>query len=305
LYHVIDGVNLFSPKFNRVAPGVDEQVFFPYSHSKNQDELELVRIQSLVFMQENEQISGHLNQPNKRPLLAVAPIDSIKNLTGLVECFGRSPALQAHCNLILVTNALKVTDEMNADEASEIAKLHALIDQYSLAGHIRWLGVRLPTNDLGAVYRSIADRRGIFVHFARFEAFGRTILEAMISGLPTFATQFGGALEIIQDGNNGFHINPTDLDGAAEKILHFLEQCDAQPEYWQEISNRAIQHIQDKYNWSTHAQEVLLLTKVYSFWNYIDADGRDALKCYLEALFYLLYKPRAEQILAAHLQRVI
>jgi sucrose synthase len=304
LYHVIDGVNLLSPKFNRVAPGVDEQIFFPYSQSKNQDATELSRIESLVFTQEGEQISGRLDDPDKRPLLAVAPIDTIKNLTGLVECFGRSPSLQAHCNLILVTNALEVTDEMNADEASEIAKLHALIDQYSLDGHIRWLGVRLPPGDLGAVYRSIADRRGIFVHFARFEAFGRTILEAMISGLPTFATQFGGALEIIQDGNNGFHINPTDLDGAAEKILHFLQQCDAQPEYWQEISDRAIQHIQDHYNWSTHAQQVLLLTKVYSFWNYIDADSRDALKRYLEALFYLLYKPRAEQILAAHLQRV-
>jgi sucrose synthase len=304
LYHVIDGVNLLSPKFNRVAPGVDEQIFFPYSQSKNQDATELSRIESLVFTQEGEQISGHLDDPDKRPLLAVAPIDTIKNLTGLVECFGRSPSLQAHCNLILVTNALEVTDEMNADEASEIAKLHALIDQYSLDGHIRWLGVRLPPGDLGAVYRSIADRRGIFVHFARFEAFGRTILEAMISGLPTFATQFGGALEIIQDGHNGFHINPTDLDGAAEKILHFLQQCDAQPEYWQEISDRAIQHIQDHYNWSTHAQQVLLLTKVYSFWNYIDADSRDALKRYLEALFYLLYKPRAEQILAAHLQRL-
>jgi sucrose synthase len=304
LYHVIDGVNLFSPKFNRVAPGIDEQVFFPYSQSKNQDATELARIQSLVFTQENEHISGHLNQPHKRPLLAVAPIDAIKNLTGLVECFSRSPALQEHCNLILVTNAIQVTDEMNADEASEIVKLQVLIEQYSLHGHIRWLGIRLPAGDLGAVYRSIADQRGIFVHFARFEAFGRTILEAMISGLPTFATQFGGALEIIQDGHNGFHINPTDLGGAAEKILHFLQRCDAQPEYWQEISDRAIQHIQDHYNWSTHSQQVLLLTKVYSFWNYVDADSRDALKRYLEALFYLLYKPRAEQILAAHLQRV-
>jgi sucrose synthase len=303
LYHVIDGVNLFSPKFNRVAPGVDETVFFPYHQQENRDPTEFTAMQSLIFELENEQISGHLDRPEKRPMLAVAPIDTIKNLTGLVECFGRSPELQAHCNLILVTNALEVTDEMNADEASEIAKLHALIDQYHLHGHIRWLGIRLPTGDLGAVYRSIADRQGIFVHFARFEAFGRTILEAMISGLPTFATQFGGALEIIQDGHNGFHINPTDLEGTTAKILGFLEHCQAQPDYWTEISDRAIQHIQEQYNWSAHAQQVLLLTKVYSFWNYIDADSRDALKRYLEALFYLLYKPRAEQILAEHLQR--
>jgi sucrose synthase len=303
LYHVIDGVNLLSPKFNRVAPGVDETVFFPYHQQENRDPTEFSSMQSLIFELENEQISGHLDRPEKRPMLAVAPIDTIKNLTGLVECFGRSPELQAHCNLILVTNALKVTDEMNADEASEIAKLHALIDQYHLHGHLRWLAIRLPTGDLGAVYRSIADRQGIFVHFARFEAFGRTILEAMISGLPTFATQFGGALEIIQDGHNGFHINPTDLEGTTAKILGFLERCQAQPDYWTEISDRAIQHIQEQYNWSAHAQQVLLLTKVYSFWNYIDADSRDALKRYLDALFYLLYKPRAEQILAEHLQR--
>jgi sucrose synthase len=236
-------------------------------------------------------------------MLAVSPINAIKNLTGLVECFGRSPELQAHCNLILLTNALDIADAMNADEAREIAKLHALIDQYRLHGHIRWLGVRLPTRDLGEAYRSIADRQGIFVHFARFEAFGRTILEAMISGLPTFATQFGGSLEIIQDGTNGFHINPTDLDGAAEKILHFLKQCESDPEYWQEISDRAIQRIQAQYNWQAHTRQLLLLTKIYSFWNYIDTDSRNALQRYLEALFYLLYKPRAEQILAEHMQR--
>jgi sucrose synthase len=303
LYHVIDGIDLFSPKFNRVPPGINEQIFFPSSQVKNQDPEERARVQTLVFEQEDAHISGHLDQPNKHPILAVAPIDAIKNLTGLVECFGRSKELQAQCNLILLTNVLDVADAMNSDEAREIAKLHALIDQYGLHGHMRWLGVRLSTRDLGAVYRAIADRQGIFVHFALFEAFGRTILEAMISGLPTFATQFGGALEIIQDGENGFHINPTDLEGTAEKILHFLNQCQTDPKRWHEISDRAIQHIQEQYNWPAHTRQVLLLTKIYSFWNYIDSDGRDALKRYLEALFYLLFKPRAEQILTEHLKR--
>jgi sucrose synthase len=303
LYHVIDGIDLFSPKFNRVPPGVDQQIFFPDSLERTADPVVTARLQSLMFEQEDEHIFGHLDQPDKCPILAVAPIDTIKNLTGLVECFGRSPALQERCNLILLTNALEVVDAVNGNEAIEINKLHALIDQYGLHGHIRWLGVRLPAADLGAVYRSIAERQGIFVHFALFEAFGRTILEAMISGLPTFATQFGGALEIIQDGVNGFHINPTNLDDTAEKILNFLHQCEIEPAYWHTISDRAIHHIQEQYNWSDHAQQVLLLTKVYSFWNYIDVDGREALQRYLEALFYLLYKPCAEQILAEHLHR--
>jgi sucrose synthase len=303
LYHVTNGIDLFSPRFNRVPPGVNEQIFFPNSDVKNQDSAEQGRIQKLVFEQQDACILGYLDHPEKRPILTVAPIDPIKNLTGLVECFGLSPELRAQCNLIILTNALDVDDTMNADQARESAKLHTLIDQYDLHGQVRWLAVRLPTSDLGAVYRSIADRQGIFVHFAQFEAYGRTILEAMISGLPTFATKFGGSLEIIQDGFNGFHLNPTDLAGSASKILQFLSQCEIDPDCWLTMSNRATQHIKEQYNWSAHTRQVLLLTKIYSFWNYIDSDSRDALKRYLEALFYLLYKPRADRILAEHLQR--
>jgi sucrose synthase len=303
LYHVVDGIDLFSPKFNRVLPGVDEHIFFPYSRSEHQADANLDRLQHLLFEQEDLHIFGHLDQPEKRPILAVAPIDPIKNLTGLVECFGRSRELQASCNLILLANGLDVDDTMNADTVREVTKLHALIEQYGLQGRIRWLGLRLKNADRGAVYRLIADRQGLFIHFAQFEAFGRTILEAMISGLPTFATQFGGCLEIIQDGENGFHINPTDFDGTAQKILDFLHQCQSDPQRWQKISDRAVQHIQTQYNWPAHAQQLLLLTKIYSFWNYVDGDRRRPLKRYLEALFYLLYKPQAERILAAHMER--
>jgi sucrose synthase len=303
LYHVIDGIDLFSPRFNRVPPGVDEHIFFPYTRTEHQTDPDRVRVQQLLFEQEDAHIFGHLNRPEKRPILAVAPIEPIKNLTGLVECFGRSPELQANCNLILLANAVNVDDTMNADAAQEVLKLQALIEQYGLQGRIRWLGMRLQNGDRGAVYRLIADRQGLFIHFAQFEAFGRTILEAMISGLPSFATQFGGGAEIIQDGENGFHINPTDYDGTAQKILTFLHHCESDPSHWPMISDRAIQHIQAQYNWPAHSQQLLLLTKIYSFWNYIDPDRRTALQRYLEALFYLLYKPRADQILAAHMQR--
>ncbi|MEA5486828.1 MULTISPECIES: sucrose synthase [Pseudanabaena] len=302
LYHVTNGIDLFSPRFNRVPPGVNEQIFFPYHQLENRDLEQRNRIQSLLFNQENRHVFGHLVQPNLRPILAVAKITTIKNLTGLVECFGRSSELQKECNLILVTDALEVGDVSDSD-AKELAKLHTLIYQYNLHGNIRWLGMRLINSDMGEVYRAIADRQGIFIHFAKFESCGRTILEAMISGLPTFATEFGGCLEIIQDGINGLHINPLDLNGTAKKILQFLNQCKSDREYWTQISELAIQRIQEQYNWQDHTQKLLLLAKIYSFWDCIYSDNREARQHYLEALFYLLYKPRAEQILAEHMQR--
>jgi len=303
LYHVIDGIDLFSPKFNMIPPGVDENIFFPYSETQNRDDNVRTRVHDLLLTREDPQILGRLDNPSKRPIFAVDSITNIDNPTGLAECFGKSQALQDCCNLILVTNKLHPEQATNPEEVEEIKKLHDIINQYHLQGHIRWVGMQLPMVELGEAYRVIADGGGIFVHFARFEAFGRTIVEAMSSGLPTFATQFGGALEIIEDGENSFHLNPTDLEGTAEKILHFIDQCNIEPESWYKISESVSQRVRNKYNWQSHTKQLLLLAKIYSFWNFVNHENREARDRYLETLFYLVYKPRAEIILQQHMQR--
>lgn len=303
LYHVVDGIDLFSPKFNLVPPGVDEEIFFPYSQTEKRDKNLHSRIYDLIYTNEDPQILGKLDNQSKRSLLAVAPISPVKNLSGLVECFAKNKALQEHCNLILVTNKLHLAEATNSQEAEEIEKIHDIINQYKLHSQIRWLGMRLPNLELGEIYRVIADREGIFVHFARFESFGRTILEAVISGLPSFATQFGGASEILEDGENGFHINPTDLEGTAKKILNFIEQCDAHPEYWHEISEKLIQRIHNKYTWQLHTKQLLLLAKIYKFWDLVSRESNEARIRYLETLYHLVYRPRAEKILEKHMHQ--
>ncbi|NDJ22627.1 sucrose synthase [Nostoc sp. B(2019)] len=301
LYHVVDGIDLFSPKFNMVPPGVNENIFFPYSQKEDRDPSLCQQVHDLLFNREDPEIFGHLDNPNKRPIFAVAPITSIKNLTGLAECFGKSQALQERCNLILLTSKLHLSEATNLEEAGEIQKLYDIIDQYRLHGNIRWLGMRLPIRDIGEAYRVIGDRKGIYIHFALFEAFGRSILEAMISGLPTFATQFGGALEIIENRENGFNINPTDLAGTAKKILNFLDQCDTHPEHWEEISEWMSQRIRNRYNWQLHTSQLLLLAKIFSFWNFVMPENNEARDRYMETLFHLIYKPRVEKILEQHM----
>jgi len=303
LYHVLDGIDLVSPKFNRVPPGVDERIFFPYKETDKRSTRRREDVYDLLFRREAPHILGKLEDINKRPLLTIASVNSIKNLTGLTELFGRNSELRERCNLILVTNKLHPSEGTHPAEAREIEKLHQIIDHYQLQGNLRWIGTRLLSPDLGETYRVIADSRGIFVLFSLFEAFGRVILEAMISGLPTFATQFGGALEIIEDGKSGFLINPTDFEDTSQELISFLDRCDTNPQYWQEISDHAIQRIQDEYAWQLHVRELLSIAKVYSFWNYVYRDSREALLNYLEALFFLIYKPRAEAILEQHMQR--
>ncbi len=50
--------------------------------------------------------------------------------------------------------------------------------------------MRLTKSDFGEISRIIGDRQGIFVQPALFEAFGLTVLEAMINEFPTFGTRW-------------------------------------------------------------------------------------------------------------------
>jgi sucrose synthase len=304
LYHVVNGIELFSPKFNVVPPGVNENAYFPYTRTEDRVESDRDRIAEMLFtLEDPSQIFGKLDDPNKRPIFSMARLDRIKNLTGLAECFGRSKDLQEHCNLILVAGKLRVEESDDNEERDEIVKLYHIIDEYNLHGKIRWLGVRLSKTDSGEIYRVIADHQGIFVQPALFEAFGLTILEAMISGLPTFATQFGGPLEIIQDKINGFYINPTDLEETAQKILEFVIKCQQNPQYWETVSQQAINRVFSTYTWKIHTTKLLSLARIYGFWNFISKENREDLLRYLEALFYLIYKPRAQQLLEQHQYR--
>ena len=79
---------------------------------------------------------------------------------------------------------------------------------------------------------------------ALFEAFGLTVIEAMTSGLPTFATVFGGPLEIIEEGRSGFHLDPNHGEAAAEKIADFFEKCEADPAHWEAISQGGIRRVE-------------------------------------------------------------
>lgn len=81
----------------------------------------------------------------------------------------------------------------------------------------RWdhLRIHLETMDLHPV--AVAEFLCFKEHLATgglqvFEAFGLTVVEAMSCGLPSFATRYGGPLEIIEDGISGFWKYVTKLE---------------------------------------------------------------------------------------------
>jgi sucrose synthase len=174
--------------------------------------------------------------------------------------------------------------------------MHELIDKHGLDQQIRWVGAQLDKNFSGELYRYVADCGGVFVQPALFEAFGLTVIEAMVSGLPTFATRYGGPLEIIKHGHSGFHIDPNHGEESSQTILSFLDKCKDDPKHWKEISDNGIQRVQENYTWELYAQRMMTLSRIYGFWKYVTNLERDETRRYLEMFYSLQYRPLAQKV---------
>jgi len=95
LYHVVNGIELFSPKFN-VVPPVNENYYFPTAHGRSVTERSRTVEEMLFTLEDSAQIFGLLDDPNKRPIFSMARLDRIK--TSLV--WRNALAKARHCKNI-------------------------------------------------------------------------------------------------------------------------------------------------------------------------------------------------------------
>jgi len=147
------------------------------------------------------------------------------------------------------------------------------------------------------VYRIIADHKGIFVQPALFEAFGLTIIEAMASGLPTFAPKFGGPLEIIEYGKSGYLLNTSKPDLIAASLEDFVDMSNNNKELWETISENGVLRVQEHFNWKSYSQRLINLTKLYGFWRFaVSGKGMLELDRYCDALYHFLIRQKATQV---------
>jgi sucrose synthase len=175
----------------------------------------------------------------------MARLDRVKNLSGLVEWYGKNTKLRELVNLVVVGGDRR-KESKDLEEQAEMKKMHSHIEKYNLNGQFRWISSQMNRVRNGELYRYICDTKGAFVQPALYEAFGLTVVEAMTCGLPTFATCNGGPAEIIVNGKSGFHIDPYHGEKAAELLVDFFEKCKVDPAHWDKISHGGLQRIQEK-----------------------------------------------------------
>ncbi|KAL4643015.1 hypothetical protein ACB092_02G061900 [Castanea dentata] len=297
LYRVVHGIDVFDPKFNIVSPGADLSIYFPYTDKERRLTALHGSIEELLYgTEQNDEHVGVLSDQSKPIIFSMARLDRVKNLTGLVECYGKSNKLRELVNLVVVGGYMDVKKSRDREEMEEIKKMHGFIEKYNLQGQFRWIAAQMNRARNGELYRYIADTKGAFVQPALYEAFGLTVVESMTCGLPTFATCHGGPAEIIENGVSGFHVDPYYPDQVSAILIDFFESCQRDPGYWDKISDAGLKRIFERYTWKIYTERLLTLAGVYGFWKYVSKLERRETRRYLEMFYNLKFRNLVKSI---------
>ncbi|MHA6345460.1 HAD family hydrolase [Roseivivax sp. CAU 1761] len=166
-------------------------------------------------------IAPFLSEPDKPVILAIARPIRKKNLAALVEAYGRSEALQARANLVILAGLRRGIEGNGAEQDAVIRDLFDRVDRHDLWGRVA-LPRRHDGGDVAALYR-LAAEDGVFCNPAHHEPFGLTLIEAAQSGVPVVATRNGGPIDIVRTIGAGKLIDPEDPDAIASALLVTLE----------------------------------------------------------------------------------
>jgi glycosyltransferase involved in cell wall biosynthesis len=92
---------------------------------------------------------------------------------------------------------------------------------------------------------AILERAAIFALPSRVEPFGIVVLEAGIFNVPVVASAVGGVPEILQDGRNGYLVQPDDPDALAARITLLLRDRDEH----ERLSLSLQRHVRERFDW--------------------------------------------------------
>jgi sucrose-phosphate synthase len=222
-----------------IPPGTDLQRFKPPDGSERNS----------TYVAE---LTRFLKDPGKPMILALSRPDERKNIASLVQAYGESPTLQEIANLVLVIGNREDIRDLDSGSRKVMSELLLDIDRYDLYGRVAY-PKHHQREDIHALYRLAAASHGVFVNPALTEPFGLTLIEAAASGLPIVATADGGPQDIVRNCQNGFLVDPLDVEAIGETLLKVLRD----PDTWAAFAASGLQGTRRHYSWQAHASGYL------------------------------------------------
>jgi D-inositol-3-phosphate glycosyltransferase len=175
-----------------VAPGVDHAFFAPGNRAQARRALAL---------------------PTDGPmLLFVGRIQALKSAD--VAVLALAEVVRRHPRAFLVV----VGGPSGPAGESELARLHALVDEHGLEASVRFVPPQ--RHELLSTWYRAAD---VCLVPSRSESFGLVALEAAACGTPVVAAAVGGLTTLVDDGRTGFLIETRDPASYASRVIRLLD----------------------------------------------------------------------------------
>lgn len=222
-----------------VPPGTDLSRFKPATGTERQ---------SSIY----REISRFLNEPEKPLILALSRPDQRKNIQSLIVAYGESQELQARANLLIVAGNRDEIRDMDEGAQEVLTDILMQIDNYDLYGKVAY-PKHHQADEVPLFYQLAALLKGVFINPALTEPFGLTLIEAAACGAPLVATDDGGPKDIIGNCQNGYLVDPLNIDDIQQKLLKVLGSSDT----WREFSANGIHGVNTHYSWQAHVEKYL------------------------------------------------
>ncbi|MFC1617156.1 glycosyltransferase [Candidatus Margulisiibacteriota bacterium] len=190
----------------------------------------------------------------KRPMiLAVSRYDIHKNQKAIIQAFKKAKTdkvMQKMKPILIIVGNSASDDPEGAEMYKEIlVEIDNDPDIYPL--------VNIEDNDKN-ISALLKVAKG-FVHVPTKEGFGLVVTEALWHGTPVIGSSVGGVKQQIIDGENGFLVQPHEVDKIALYIRNLLED-----ETGREImSDKAIKHVKYNFLLPTLVKKYVLLMRYY------------------------------------------
>jgi glycosyltransferase involved in cell wall biosynthesis len=220
--------------------------------------------QIIVF---NNYMKQWLENIYQKPVISVGPlgadIPAISHLTNIREKLG----LSANDRIILTVNRLhprKRIDRLIQAMPIVLAKISnakAIIigagpEENKLKDLTKTLGLNdsviftgfVPQAEINAYY----EMSDIYIHLAKQEPFGLTVIEAQALGKPVIAVAEGGPKDNVLDGETGFLID-INVETLANRIIQLLQDDKLRMQF----GEKARKHIKENYDWQSSVQRFL------------------------------------------------
>jgi glycosyltransferase involved in cell wall biosynthesis len=180
------------------------------------------------FVEMQQYDSKSLNLPGHRGkrVVCVANVRVQKDHLTLLQAFSKVVKSEPNAHLLLVGGD---TDTILAKQARKTSR------ELNLESNVSWLG---PREDVP----SILSNCDIGVLSSVSEGFPVVLLEYGQAGLAVVATRVGECAEILEDGEAGILVHPSDPDELADEILHLLNSQDLRVRFGERLAERVKQN---------------------------------------------------------------